>query len=72
MGLGLVESLEQGEHIPLVGFLGGCEARLVHAVVDFVVGPLVGLFDLRLQSLREEDYLSVLFVNDIVKLNSSR
>lgn len=45
MGLGAVEGAEESEHVLLVGGLARCEAGLVDAVVDLVVGPGVCVFD---------------------------
>ena len=45
----LLDTLERGEercHGFFVRFLGGCEAGLVHAVVDVVVDPFVCVVDL--------------------------
>lgn len=66
--LGAVQRLEQGNYVALVRLLGGGEARLVHAVVDLVVLPLVGLVDLRAESLWVELDLAVLFVDEAVEL----
>jgi len=71
MGLGAVEGLKEGDHVPLVGGLGGGEARLVDAVVDLVVLPLVGLVDLRAQGLGVELDGAVLFVDEVVELAES-
>ncbi len=68
MGLGAVEGLEQRNHIPVVGGLGRGKARLVDAVVDLVVLPLVGLVDLRAQGLGVEVDGAVLFVDEVVEL----
>lgn len=68
MRLGAVQRLKQGNDITLVGLLGGGEARLVHAVVDLVVLPLVRLVDLRAESFRVELDLAVLFVDEVVEL----
>lgn len=54
MRFGAVERFEELCHCGLVGFLGGGEAGAVDAVVDVVVGPLVGLFDLFLEVGGEE------------------
>jgi hypothetical protein len=66
--LGAVQRLKQGNDITLVGLLGRGEARLVHAVVDLVVLPLVRLVDLRAESLWIELDLAVLFVDEVVEL----
>lgn len=44
-----IEGVEERGDGLLVCFLGGGEARFVDAVVDVVVGPLVGDFDLGLE-----------------------
>ncbi len=72
MGLGLVEGVEEGGDVALVGVLGGGEAALVDAVVDLVVLPLVGGVDLGAQGVGIELDGAVLFVDDIVKLGGGR
>lgn len=69
MRLRLVERLEQGDDVALVGLLRGGEARLVDAVVDLVVRPLVCLVDLRAEGLRVGVDVAVLFVNEVVELS---
>lgn len=44
--LSTVERFKKGDDVALVGFGGGCEAGLVDAVVDEVIMPSVGFFDL--------------------------
>lgn len=68
MGLGAVQRLEQRDDVALVRLLGRGEAGLVHAVVDLVVLPLVGLVDLLAKSLGVELDAAVLFVDDVVEL----
>lgn len=58
-----VESLEQSDDGRLVGLGAGGEAGPVDAVVDEVVRPLVGLFDLALEALWVENNGAVLFLN---------
>lgn len=68
--LDAIQGLEERQHIPLIGLLGGSEARLVHAVVDQVVLPAVGLLDLGLQVLRVEADGGVLGVEEVVELGT--
>ena len=68
MGLGTIQRLEERDDVALVRLLGGGEAGLVHAVVDLVVLPLVGLVDLLAKSLGVELNAAVLFVDDVVEL----
>ena len=69
MRLGLVERLEEGNDVALIGGLGGGEARLVDAVIDAVVGPLVGLVDGLAQRLGVEVDGAVLFINQVIELS---
>lgn len=65
--LGFVEGVEELAHGFLVRFLRGGEAGLVDAVVDVVVGPFVGGFDLRLEGFGEEVDVFVLLVDEVVE-----
>jgi len=56
-----VERFEEGSDGFFVGFLGSGKAGFVDAVVDVVVGPVVRLFDLLLQTCGEQFYFLVLF-----------
>ena len=49
LGLCTIQRGEERLHVLEVRLFGGCEARLVDAVVDVVVRPLVRLLDLLLQ-----------------------
>ena len=62
-----VERSEELGHGFLVGFLRGCEAALVNPVIHVVVRPGVHLVDLLLQIVREEDYVLVLLIDDVVE-----
>lgn len=66
--LSAVEGLEDAEDALFVGLAGGGEAGLVDAVVDAVVCPRVGLFDLALQALRVQRNSAVFLLNQVVKL----
>lgn len=68
MLLSLVEGLEQGSDVSFIRLLRGGEPGLVDAVVDLVVLPFMRLLDLRLELLGVEDYVAVLFVDDVVEL----
>lgn len=63
----LVQGREERRDGLLVGLLRGCEAGLVHAVVDVVVGPLVCRFDLGAQRRGEEVYGFVGVGEEVVK-----
>lgn len=63
-----VEGLEDADDALLVGLAGGGEAGLVDAVVDAVVCPRVGLFDLALQALWVKGNSAVFLLNQVVKL----
>jgi hypothetical protein len=66
--LGAVQRREEGDHVALVGLVGGGEAGLVDAVVDAVVDPGVGLLDVLLQLLGVQGDGTVLLLNEVVKL----
>jgi len=68
MGLGAVERLEQRVHVLLVRFLRRGEAGLVHAVVDVVVGPVVGGVDFLLEILGQQVDVAVLRGQQVVEL----
>lgn len=70
MRLGAVQGLKQCHDVALVGLLSRGEAGFVHAVVDLVVLPLVGLVDLLAQILGVELNAAVLFVDEVVELHS--
>lgn len=65
-----VQGGEEGLDVLLVGLGRGCEAGLVHAVVDEIVGPLVGIVNLLSQILRVEVDLFVLVFYEVIKLNT--
>ena len=44
------------------------EARFIHPVVNFVVGPIIGPFNLGFQVLREEINLLMLVGDDVIEL----
>ncbi len=56
-----VEGFEECGDGFFVGFLRGGKAGFVDAVIDVVVGPVVRLFDLLLQTCGEQFYFLVLF-----------
>jgi hypothetical protein len=62
-----IERFEERQHIAFVGFLLGREAGLVDAVVDVVVGPFVGCFDLGLEVFGEQVDVFVLLVYEVVE-----
>lgn len=62
-----VEGTEEWVHGIFVGGLRGGEAGFVDAVVDVVVGPVVGCFNFRLEVLREKVDLFVLLGNNVVE-----
>ena len=67
----LFRAIECGEELDdgfFVGFLGRGEAAFVDAVVDVVVRPFVGRFDLGLQLGREEIEFGILFRKHVVEL----
>lgn len=68
MGFGVIERFEEGVDVFLVGFLGGGEAGFVHAVVDVVVGPIVGFVDFVLEGSGEEIDGFVLLGQQVVEL----
>lgn len=63
-----VEGLEDAQDALFVGLAGGGEAGLVDAVVDAVVCPRVGFFDLALQTLWVKGDSAVFLLNQVVKL----
>lgn len=63
-----VEGLEDAQDALFVGLAGSGEAGLVDAVVDAVVCPCVGLFDLALQALWVKGDSAVFLLNQVVKL----
>lgn len=67
VGLDPVQGREERRDGSLVGFLRRGEAGLVDPVVDVVVGPVVGGFDLGAEVRREEVDLSVLFWEEVVE-----
>lgn len=68
VSLGAIEGLKEGDDVALVGVLRCGEARLVDAIVDLVVGPLVGLVDLLAEVLWVGVEAAVLFLDEVVKL----
>jgi len=68
MGFGAIERFEEGVDVVLVGFLGGGEAGFVHAVVDVVVGPVVGFVDFALEGFGQEVDGFVLLGQQVVEL----
>lgn len=68
VGFDLVEGGEERCYGSVVGFLGGCEAGFVDAIIDVVVGPFVGGFDLGSEGLRVEIDFFVGFGEDAVEL----
>lgn len=66
--LSAVQGREEGDHVALVGLVGGGEPGLVDAVVDAFVDPGVGLLDVLLQLLGVQGDGTVLFLNEVVKL----
>lgn len=71
MLLRAIESLEESVNGLLIGFGSGCEARLVHAIVDEVIRPRIGLVNLGAQVCRVERDGAVLFIHEVVKLDVS-
>lgn len=67
VGFDLVEGGEKRCYGSVVGFLGGREAGFVDAVVDVVVGPFVGGFDLGSEGLWVEIDFFVGFGKDVVE-----
>lgn len=67
MGLDLIQRGEERDDGLLVGFLGGCEAGFVDAVVDVVVDPFIGFVDLTAQGGWEEVNLFILLGEKVVK-----
>lgn len=63
-----IKRLEELHNCFLIRFLRSGEPRAIYAVVDIVVGPLIGHLDFLLQGLREEIYTLVLLRQKIVKL----
>lgn len=68
VSLNLVERGEEGGDGLFVGFLRGCKAGLVHAVVDVIIDPFIGGIDLGLQGLREQVHLLELLWEEIIEL----
>lgn len=68
MRLRAVERFEECGDGFLVSFLGSGEARLVDAVVDVIIGPVISLLDVLLQIVREENHVFVFLGEEIVKL----
>lgn len=69
MLLGAVQRLKERHHVALVRLARRGKARLVHAVVDEVVRPLVRLLDLLLQVLGVQLDGPVLLIQEVVKLS---
>lgn len=67
VGFGAVERFEELLDILLVRFLGCREAGFVHAVVDVVISPGVGFFDLGLEVFGEEDDVFVFVLDQVVE-----
>lgn len=67
--LGAVQGLEEGSDVALVGLGLGSEPGFVDAVVDEIVDPRVGIFDLGTEVRRVEVDLPVLLVNEIIELS---
>jgi len=70
MFLCAVEGREDGQHVAFVGGLGGCEARLVDAVVDLVVLPGVGVFYFGAEGGRVQIYRGVVGREEVVELRA--
>ncbi len=66
--LGAVEGFKEGHDVALIGLSRGGEARLVDTVVDEVVLPLVGVFNVAAQRLGVNVNGTVLLVQQFVKL----
>ena len=62
-----VEGAEEWVHGSFVGGLRSGEAGFVDAVVDVIVGPVVGCFNFRLEVLGEKVDVFVLLGNDIIE-----
>lgn len=69
MLLGAVQRLKERHHVALVRLARRGKARLVHAVVDEVVRPLVRLLNLLLQVLRVQLDGLVLFAQEVIELS---
>ena len=67
VGFDLVEGGEERCYGSVVGFLSGCEAGFVDAVVDVVVGPFVSGLDLASEGLWVEIDFFVGFGKDVVE-----
>ena len=67
VGFDAVEGGEEGRDGLAVGLLGSCEAGLVDAVVDVVVDPVVGVFDLLAERGREWVDLLVFLGEEVVE-----
>ncbi|KAI6769264.1 hypothetical protein HG531_010368 [Fusarium graminearum] len=68
MLLGAVQRLKESHNVALVSLACGSKARLVHAVVDAAVLPLMRLLNLLLQVLGVQLDGLVLLVQKVVKL----
>lgn len=68
MSLNLVERAKERSDSLFVGFLSGCKAGLVHAVVDVIIDPFIGSIDISLQGLGEQVHLLELLWEDIIEL----
>lgn len=68
MLLGAVQRLKQRDHIPLIRLLSSGKPRLVHAIVDLVVLPLMRRVDLLAEVLWVELDAAVFFVDEVVEL----
>lgn len=69
MLLGAVQGLEEGDDVALVSIGRGGETRLVDTVVDEIVLPLVGLFNIVSERLGVNVDAAVLFIQELVKLH---
>ncbi len=67
MCLGAIERSEESFDRLLVGLLLHAGAGLIHTVVDFVVGPVVGLFDVLAQICGEQIDLCVFRGQELVE-----
>lgn len=63
-----VKCFKKGLDVALIGLSRGGEARLVDAIVDQVILPLMGLVNLLPQILRVQLNVTVLFVDKVIKL----
>ena len=67
MGFGAVEGGEERMDCLFICLLGDGETRLVYAVINIIVGPLVGLFDVFAEALREEVYFCIFLGEDAIE-----